>query len=131
MLTGHCRWLIGFLLIGLLAACASTPTNKPDDALTKAQYAISQAQQNGADKYAPLPLYKANQKLDAAKQLARKQSPSEEDYTRARRLAEEAAADAQFAQARAQAKQAQQQSKEAQESVQTLRQELNRKGAAQ
>ncbi len=123
------KWLPGLALAVLLTACASAPTNKPDDALTKAEYAVAQAQQSNAGDNAPKLLYNANQKLDQAKQLAREEDPSEEDYDKARRLAEEATVDAQLAQARSEAVQAQAQTQQVQESIDTLRQELNRKEA--
>lgn len=118
------KWVSAFAAAGLLAACASAPINKPDTTLTKAQYAITQAQQDGASQATSKMLYNATQKLDQAKQLAAKKDPKQADYDKARRLADEATADAQLADARAQAKQAQAQAAQAQKSLEALKKAL-------
>lgn len=124
------KWLIGVVLVGMLTACASSAPlrMKPDDAVSKAEYAIAQAQQNEASEYAPLPLYEARQKLERAQSLINQPQPSVEDYAEAERLAEKAAMDATLAQSQAAAAQAQEQVEQVQESIETLRQELNREG---
>ena len=79
----------------LLGACASTPP--PDDAMATAKLALQRAEVSQAPKEAPLELQQARDKLtEAEKALVA------EEYTSARRLAQEAAADAQFAEAQAQ-----------------------------
>lgn len=123
------RWLLPLLLVGFLAACASTPMNKPDDVVAKAQLAVTQAQQDKADQYAAKMLYNANKKLDSAKQLMRQDNPSEQSYDKARRLAEEATVDAQLADARSEAKQAQAQAEQVHKGMHVLRQNMNRKEA--
>lgn len=117
-------WLLVLTVACLLGACASTPTNKPDAALAKAHYAISQAQQNGVGQATSKMLYSANQKLKQARQLAHKKSPTQKDYDQARRLADEAALDAQLAAARSQAKQAQAQTQQVLKSVEALKKAL-------
>lgn len=118
------NWLPVFAVAGLLGACASAPANKPDAALAKAHYAISQAQQGGAGQATSKMLYSANQKLKQARQLAHKKSPTQKDYDQARRLADEAALDAQLAAARSQAKQAQAQTQQVLKSVEALKKAL-------
>lgn len=129
MKTNWIRWLLPFLCVGLLAACASTPTNKPDEAVAKAQYAVTQAKQDKADQYAAKMLYKANNKLDSAKQLVQQEDSSEDTYNKARRLAEQATVDAQLADARAQAKQAETQAEQLHKGLHVLRNNMNRKEA--
>src|SRR5690625_3855771 len=123
------RWLLPLLMVALVAACASTPTNKPEDAIAKAQLAVKQAQQDKADQYAAKMLYNANKKLDSAKHLVRQEDASQDDYDKARRRAEEATADAQLADARSEAKQAQAQTEQVHKGMHVLRQEMNRKEA--
>ncbi|HET6725001.1 MAG TPA: DUF4398 domain-containing protein [Gammaproteobacteria bacterium] len=94
-------------LMLIVAACASAPPPAlPTSALADAQTAITQAEQANADRYAPVALDNARDKLDAAERALGPDRDNEDQYNDARRLAEEAAADAQFARAQALAKQA-------------------------
>lgn len=131
MMPQRLRWLLGAATIGLLSACASTPMLEPSDAMATAQYAISQAQQNGAAEHAQLQLYKAQQKFEQAEALMSQAEPAEGDAAQAQRLAEKATLDAQFALAKAQAVTAQAEAAEIRESIATLQQQLRREGAMQ
>lgn len=111
----------------LLSACASAPPEKPDDALSKAQYAITQAEQTVGRESQSVPLYEAKQRLDKARRLA----TEPKSYLEARRLAEEATLDARLAQTQAEAKQAQAQKADLQESLETLREEIQQGGGGQ
>jgi Domain of unknown function (DUF4398) len=79
----------------LLGACSSVPP--PDDAMATAKMALQQAEATEAPREAPLVLQQARDKLTEAEKAM-----VAEDYVTARRLAQEAAADAHFAQAQAQ-----------------------------
>ncbi|MCO6440959.1 MAG: DUF4398 domain-containing protein [Nitrococcus mobilis] len=111
----------------LLSACASAPPEKPDDALSKAQYAINQAEQVVGRKSQSVPLYEAKQRLAKAHSLA----TEPKNYLKARRLAEEATLDARLAQSQAEARQAQAQKADLQESLETLREEIQQGGGGQ
>ncbi|HWL69396.1 MAG TPA: DUF4398 domain-containing protein [Geminicoccus sp.] len=78
----------------LLGACASTPP--PDDAMAAAKLALQRAEASEAPSEAPLELQQARDKLAEAEQAI-----ADEDYRQARRLAQEAAADAGLAEAQA------------------------------
>ena len=79
----------------LLGACASTPP--PDDAMATAKMALQRAEATQAPREAPLELQQARDKLTEAEKAI-----VAEDYETARRLAQEAAADAQYAEAQSQ-----------------------------
>lgn len=106
-----------------LAACASMPP--PTEEVTKAEAAVTQAEGAGARDFAPLELRTAQEKLDRAK--AAMKEDDEDNYATARRLAEEAEADAKLAATKARTAKAQKAATELQEGINTLRQELNRK----
>jgi hypothetical protein len=100
----------------LLGACAGTPP--PTDAISKADLALQQAETAQAAVYAPGDLLRAREQLDGAKAEVRN-----EHYAKARRLAEQSAADSQLAIARSRAAVAEASHKAAQESVNALRQQ--------
>lgn len=106
----------------LLSACASVPP--PTEQLATGRSAVSSAQQAGAPQYAPVELAQARTKLQNAETAMRA-----EDFAVARRLAEEAAADASLAQARAGSARARQAAEQVDESIRTLRSELERSPA--
>lgn len=83
--------LAGALLLG---ACASTPP--PDDAMAQAKMALQRAEASEAPRAAPVELQQARTKLTEAEKAI-----VAENYGDARRLAQESAADAQYAEARA------------------------------
>ncbi len=82
--------------LAFLAACASDPP--PDDALASAEVAYQQAEAAGAAANSPAEMMSARSKLDQARQAV-----TDERYSRARRLAEEAQADSQLALAKSRA----------------------------
>ena len=102
----------GLLLaaLGLLGACASMPP--PTDAVSEADLALQQAETAQAAIYAPGDLLRAREQLDGAKAQVRS-----EHYAKARRLAEQSAANSQLAIARSRAAIAEASHKAAQESV--------------
>lgn len=111
----------GLLAAVFLLSCASTGP-PPVDTISNAEMVIRRARQNEADKYAPLQIKLAEEKLEKAKAAM-----DEEAYDKARRIAEEALADAQVAEATAKAKKQKKIADEMEESVDTLRQEIDRK----
>jgi hypothetical protein len=110
----HCG--LALALIMGLGACASTPP--PNDAIAAADLALQQAETAQAATYAPGDLLRARTQLNDAK--AEMQS---ENYDRARRLAEQSAADAQVAIAKSRAAVAATSAKAAQDSASALRQQ--------
>lgn len=118
----------GVLFVFFLSACASTPA--PKEELTRAESAIKQAEQAGATEYAALELREAKARYDEANQIV--ETKKDNDYPRARQLAQQAIADAELAAALARAKRAETLSGEVREGLETLKQELDRPpGAAQ
>lgn len=121
-----------FLLLSsavLLSACASAPPEKPEDAMSTAQYAITQAHREVGQDTQSVALYEAEKKLGQARSLTSKPDATEEDYLKARRLAEAATLDAHLAQARAEARQAQARQAELEETLETLREEIQQEEA--
>ncbi|KAB7622573.1 DUF4398 domain-containing protein [Alkalilimnicola sp. S0819] len=106
--------------LGLLAACASTPP--PTGELAQADSAVERAEQAGAVEYAPLALREARNKLRTARDAM-----TEKKHTRARRLAEQATADAEYAEAEARAEHTEALAAENLSSLDTLRDELQRR----
>lgn len=105
--------------IGLLAglgACASAPP--PDDALASAEVTYQQAEAAGAAANAPTEMMSARSKLDQAKQAV-----TDEKYSRARRLAEEAQADSQLALAKNRAATAEANSQNMRDTLDALRED--------
>jgi hypothetical protein len=103
----------------LLAACASTPP--PTNQLAAGTAAYESARGVGAQQFAPAEFATAQQKIEQA-QLAMKAGENE----RARRLAEEAEADARLASALTASARSQAAANEIQQSLQTLQDELRR-----
>lgn len=100
----------------LSAGCASTPP--PTSQLATAQQAVNSADSARSAEYAPVELRNAREKL-----LQAEQANLEEDYERARRLAEQAEWDARVAERTAQAEKAKRGLKLAEEGTQELREE--------
>ena len=107
------------LCAAFLAACASTPA--PREELAVARAAVDQAQASGASELAPLDLTAARQKLERANAALQAG-----DHLIARRLAEQAQADAQLAAARADAEKSRRAVAEVEASIRALRDELSR-----
>jgi hypothetical protein len=103
----------------IVSACA-TQRDIPNDQLALAQSALEDAQRAGGGEYASSVVASASDKLQQARNAI-----SNRDYVSARRLAEEAEADARLAEASAQSAKAQKAAEEVQKSIQTLQQELS------
>lgn len=113
--TGRAVLVTGVALA--LAACASTP--EPKEQMAVANSAVDQASGNAAE--APAELTMARDKLARANvAMARK------DYVEARRLADEAAADAALAQATARSARASRALTEVRQSIEQLQAQINR-----
>jgi len=104
--------------------CASV-SRAPSDAFQAADIAITNADKEQASDFAPNELNSARSKIAAAKAAVEK-NPREDDIVRARRLAEQAQGDAEFASARARDGRAQSVNAELKKNNDTLRQELQR-----
>ena len=118
----HARTATGVALAAvLLAACGSTPPPTPEIALTDS--ALRSAELAGAREHAPIELRTAEAtkaKLDAA--LA------DEDYDRARRLAEQARTEAELAKAKAESERSRLALDEVEDGIRQMRQEVDRAG---
>jgi len=102
-------------LLGALGACAGTPP--PTDAVSQAELAVQQAETAQAAVHAPGDLLRARQQLESAEAAMR-----DEEYAKARRLAEQSTVYAQVASAKSRAAVAAAADKAAQESMGALRQ---------
>lgn len=103
----------------LSAGCATTPP--PVDLMSRADSAVQDAERGGAREHAPLELRFAREKLSAAQAaMGRK------DHDEARRLAEQAIANARLAEAKADAADARAAAREVRKGVEALRSELLR-----
>ena len=88
--------LAGLLLTAAVIGCAGE--NVPEAQLSRAQLAVDRAVAAQAGTHAPTELSRAQSELTAARKAI-----EDEDYTTARRLADQAEADATLAETRAQA----------------------------
>jgi len=105
----------------LLGACATRMNSPPVEEMTTARAAITQAEAAGAGQLAPVELLAARDKLVKADAAIR-----EEKYDQARRLAEQAAADAQLAERKARADRARMTAAELERSNAALQREVDR-----
>lgn len=114
------------LAFSLLASvgCASV-SRAPTDAFQAADIAIANAEKEEASEFAPTELISARNKIAAARAAVEK-NPRDSEVMRARRLAEEARSDAEFASARARDGRAQAVNADLQKNNDTLREELQR-----
>lgn len=103
----------------LMLGCASMPPPTEQMAVSKAT--VSRATSVGGNEFAPVELRSATEKMNAAEQAM-----DNEEYLKARRLAEQAQVDAKLAETRAALAKAQLAVKNAEESNRVLRQELDR-----
>ena len=111
------------LIPGLLVLAACATPEGPPASIAAAQNALEAANSDGTAQLAAADLARARGKLERARQIA----PT--DRLRAHRLAEEAAADADLARARAAQQRSQRALDEVTQSLQTLREELQRRSA--
>ena len=121
--TSHRCWSFGSaaaLVAVLLSGCATTAP-PPTERMAEARSAVKQAEDVGAMEYAAVEYRRAQQKLaDAQAALTRGR------HDRARRLAEQAAVDAELAGIKARSAKTQNAVTELQESIRLLRQEMAR-----
>lgn len=103
----------------LVTGCASTPA--PIEQMATSKAAITNASSAGGAEYAPLQLQSAKDKMDAAEQAMKA-----ENYLLAKRLAEEAQADADLAVAMAGSDKAAKAAEAVQKDSHALRQEIDR-----
>jgi hypothetical protein len=114
-------WLsVPFILTALSVTGCST-VGPPKDSVAAAELAVQEANKSKAPQYSPLELRMAADKLDEAKRAMNK-----EEYTLARRLAEEALVDAQVAEAKAASEDARRAASDLRQSLETLRREAER-----
>ena len=104
----------------VLAGCASQGP-RPTEEITRARTLVNQAEQANAQRYAPAEMQAARSKVEGANDAA-----DEGQNITARRLASEAALDAQLASARSASGEAQRAAKELAESTEQLRREAER-----
>ncbi|MCP9291235.1 DUF4398 domain-containing protein [Gracilimonas sediminicola] len=104
-------------LVIAFSACAST--KPPNDKLTQVEASIQQAEQVGAENYAPLEIREARKKLDKARELV-----SREKYGKAKRTADRAMVDAELAQMKSLSEKAQKAVRELRESIRVLQEEI-------
>lgn len=106
--------------IGFFAACGSM--NPPTQQLTETRMVIEQAEQVGAQEFAPLELRDAGIKLQQAHDAV-----DAKEYEKAIRLLEHARVDAELAQVKALSAKSQKAAAELRESIRVLKEELEEK----
>ena len=112
-------WSSMLLISGAIGVSGCSAGKPPTEALSQAELAVQQASQSKASEYAPLNLYLAREQLDSAKRAL-----SQNEYERARRLAEQALVQAQLAAAKTEAESARRAAAELARSIEALRLEL-------
>jgi membrane-associated HD superfamily phosphohydrolase len=110
------------LAVVFTAGCATTEKRDMAAQLAVAKTAVADAVSAGAPEFAPVELKTAQDNLQDAEKAA-----TDDDYKRARKLGENAQANAQLATAKARAAKAKQAADALKESDQTLQNEMNRK----
>ena len=115
------RWIIVPPLFATFVFAGCSTARPPSDTIAVAELGVQQARKSTAPQYAPLELRLAVDKLDQAKRAI-----ENEDYTRARRLAEQALVDAQVAESKADSENARQRVRQTRQALETLRRELSR-----
>lgn len=115
-----CRFAMAICLVVMMGACASSKVPAPNTSSVESD--IRQAEQAGAQEYAPLELRNARKKVDQAKALV-----EAEEYKKAARLVEEASVDAELATVTARSKKAQEAVSQLRDTIETLREEIKRK----
>jgi hypothetical protein len=115
--------MIGAAMLVGIGACASGPA--PEAERGAAELALSQAEDAEAAARSPAPYALARDKLERARAAM-----ADGENIEARRLAEQALVDAQLAEAEARAAVARENAAELRQSIETLREELARRGPA-
>jgi hypothetical protein len=113
------------LLAGALGISGCSAGKPPVENLSKAELAIQQASKSTASQYAPLELQTAQDQYEGARRAI-----GDEKYDEARRLADQALANAQLAEAKAGAEKSRQAAAELHHSIEVLRAEIERMSAA-
>jgi hypothetical protein len=110
------------LIIGMVISFISCAgTRPPTEHIARSQSTINQAEQVGAENYAPLEIREARKKLDRANELIK-----EKEYQKAKRLAEQAEVDAELAEAKTLSEKAQKAVRELRESIRIIKEEISR-----
>lgn len=104
----------------IAAGCAGVPA--PTEQMAVSRAAVANAVSAGGPEYAAVEMRTAQEKMDRASRAMEK-----EEYTIARRLAEEAQADARLAEKKAHSAKAEKAAGVTQEDIRVLREEMNRK----
>ena len=104
----------------LLCGCASTAV-APVEKISTVEKAIQEARESNATVSAPLELRRAEDKLKEAKAAMK-----EEEFEKARRLADEALIDANLAEALSRSEKAKKTTQEMRDDIDTLRREIER-----
>ena len=118
--------ILVFSTLTLLGACSSNP---PTEQMSVAEHSLQESAINKDSEYAPLEMRMARDHFDAAKRAM-----EEEEYMKARRLAEKTTADVEAANAKADFERSNNALNELVDSNQSLQQELKQKsrsGSAQ
>jgi hypothetical protein len=110
-------------LLCILATGCATDQSKPTEELTKARSVIQQADKGDTQRYAAADLQRAHDELSSAERAA-----DNRKYDDARRFAENAEVDADLATARGNSGAAEHAVQEIRQSMETLKQESERKG---
>jgi hypothetical protein len=119
----HAAMVVTMLSMLALGACSSVPP--PEQQLATADSAVREAEEANAASEAPAPLRRARDKLQEARNAMQA-----EEYVDARRLAEQAAVDAELAEVQARSTIAQENVEELRKSIELLRQEATQKAPA-
>lgn len=104
----------------LLTACSSVNTKATEDFAVRTETNIHQAENIGADEYAPVALRSAKQNLDAAKAKI-----AAEEYEQAQQLLEKAAVDADYASVKTHSEKTQEAARQIQLDIKTLESQIN------
>lgn len=110
------------LITCVLSAGCATESAIPRDQLTMARTLVEQADKSDAQRYAPADLQRAHDELSSAEKAV-----NDRRYEDARRYAENAQVDADLASARASSGEAQRAAHEVNRSIDTLKQESDRR----
>jgi len=113
------HWILPVIIILMMGACAST--KPPTQQLTQLETSIKQAEQVGAENYAPLELREARKKLEKAREMV-----SQEKYEEAELVAEKAMVDAELAQIKTLSSKSQQAVDQLRESIRVLQEEIQK-----
>jgi|AntDeeMinimDraft_5_1070356.scaffolds.fasta_scaffold22436_2 Na+-transporting methylmalonyl-CoA/oxaloacetate decarboxylase gamma subunit len=113
------RYAFLVCLVVIMGACASSNVPAPDT--SEAESMVRQAEEAGAQEYAPLELRNARKKIEEAKTLV-----DDEQYAKATRLTEEASVDAELAMVKARSEKAREAVEQLRKTIKTLKDEIER-----